>query len=361
MNLKATPLIAITFLALLSACKHPVVKEKQAGFVLSDTMLAHTGFATVTKQKVSSEMKFFGKVTADEDKLVEVFPLVGGNVIDVNVELGDFVEKGKALAVIRSSEVAEWERENVDAQSDLQVAEKNLKVAQDLFEGKLNSERDVISARKDLEKAQAELNRIQSVLSIYGITSTSEYIVKSPISGFVIEKHITRDMQFRSDRTENIFTIARIDEVWVMVNVSESLISHMQEGLSADITTLSYPDKVFHGKVDRIFNILDPQTKSMKVRVRLANPGFVLKPEMNTVVVVNYEEPQEMLAVPSEAIVFDNSRYYAMVYKDPSHIETHEVEVYQQTGKTTYIKSGLKEGEKVITKNLLLIYDALND
>jgi cobalt-zinc-cadmium efflux system membrane fusion protein len=135
----------------------------------------------------------------------------------------------------------------------------------------------------------------------------------------------------------------------------------MQEGLNAQITTLSYPDKIFYGKIDRIFNILDPQTKSMKVRVRLANPGFVLKPEMNAVIVVNYEEPQTMLAVPSEAVVFDNSRYYAMVYKDPSHIETREVEVYQQTGKITYIKSGIEEGETVITKNLLLIYDALND
>ncbi len=353
--------LASLLLSMACAKKETVQVEEKATFVLSDTMQTRIKIDTAKNEPVRSQLKLIGKITADENKLVEVFPLVGGNVADVNVELGDYVEKGKVLAVIRSGEVADYERQMIDAQSDLLVAQKNLRVAEDLFESKLNSERDVISARKEVEKSQAEMSRIQEVFRIYGLGKRSEYVVKAPISGFIIEKHINRDMQLRSDKADNIFTIAQINDVWVSANVYETDIARIRNGMDACVQTISYSDRIFKGKVDRIFNILDPETKTMKVRIKLQNPDYILKPEMNATVTLSFAEDRQMLAVPSSAIIFDKSKHFLMIFKDRYNIETREVEVYKQLGVTTYVKSGLQESERVISQNQLFIYDALND
>lgn len=361
--MKMRPLWLGLLISMISACQQkPVDEDAQVEkFVLSETMLSTTEIDIAAMLPVKSEILLTGKVVPDGNKLIEVFPLVGGSVQDVKVELGDYVQKGKVLAVIKSSEIAGFEQQLIDAQSNLLLAQKNLNVAEDLFESKLNSERDRLFAQKEVEKAQAEFNRINEVFKIYSIGKQSDYIVKAPISGFVTEKNINRDMQLRSDKADNIFTISQIDEVWVMANVYESDIARMKEGYKAEVTTLSYPDKVFTGKIDRIFNIIDPATKTMKVRIKLDNRDYSLKPEMNATVRILYEEKREMLAVPNRAIIFDKSKNYVMVFKDRFNLETREVEVFKTLGNLAFISGGLHEGESVVSKNQLLIYDALND
>jgi cobalt-zinc-cadmium efflux system membrane fusion protein len=355
-------LITAAAIGMLASCRHsePDSSTEQT-FVMSDTMLSRIEISEAHSGPVKSHLKLVGKIIADENKLVEVYPLVGGNVAEVNVELGDYVKKGAILAVIRSGEVADFERQLIDAQSDLLVAQNNLRVAQELFESKLASEKEVLTARNEVKKTEAELSRIKEIFSIYGIDKKAEYQVKSPISGFVIEKKINRDMQLRSDKSDNIFTIAEISDVWVMANVYESDISIIRPQMTAEVRTLSYPDSIFGGHIDKIYNILDPQTRTMKVRIKLHNLGYLLKPEMNATINLAYTEGIDMISVPSSAVIFDRSKNYVMIFKDKYNIETREVEIYKQSNNTTYISKGLKAGEKVISKNQLLIYDALNE
>ncbi|AFK05545.1 efflux transporter, RND family, MFP subunit (plasmid) [Emticicia oligotrophica DSM 17448] len=344
------------------ACKTENKKEIiNETFVLSDKMLKMTQTATVKQEQLRNELNFYGKITADANKMIEVFPVVGGNVTKVYVELGDYVQKGQLLATIRSTEVAGFEKELDDSKNDLIVAKNNLKVAQELFEGKLNTERDVIEAKSQLDKAQSQLLRIQETYKIYNIKAGAIYEVRSPLSGFVVQKNINQDMLLRSDKSDNIFDIAEIDDVWAMANVNESDISQVKLGINAEVRTLSYNDKVFYGIVDKIYNIIDPETKAMKVRVKLTNKDYLLKPEMRATIKLSYNESAQMLAVPSASVIFDKSKSFVMIFKDRNNIETRQVEVFRQVGDTTYILSGLKEGEVVMTANQLLVYDALND
>jgi len=344
------------------ACKSNKAKEdiKQT-FVLSDKMLETTTTAQVSVQPVKNELSFYGKISADENKLIEVFPVVGGIVTKVDVELGDYVRKGQLLATIRSSEVAGFEKDLDDAKSDLLVAKNSLKVAQEMFESKLNSERDVIEAKSQVEKATSQLARAQATYKIYNIKPGAIYEVRSPLNGFVIQKNINQDMLLRNDRSNNIFDIAEIDEVWAIANVNEIDINQVKMGVDAEVTTLSYPDKVFKGKVDKIFNIIDPDTKAMKVRIELKNDSFLLKPEMRANIKISYKESRSMIAVPSSSIIFDKNKNFVMIFKDRYNIETRAVEVFRQVGNTSYITSGLKEGEKIMTSNQLLIYNELNN
>lgn len=317
-------------------------------------------FATVEMQDVKHELKLFGKIAADNNREANVYPIVGGIVLKINVELGDYVQQGQILATVRSSEAADFQRQKLDAMADVAIAEKNLQVAKDLHAGKLNSEKDVTAAEKELDKAKAELNRISEVFNIYNLQG-SVYNVTAPIDGFIVYKDINRNEELRSDKSDIIFSIAQIDEVWALANVNESDISKVCVGYDAEVQTISYPDKVFKGKVDRIFNAIDPSTKAMKALIKIPNSDFMLKPEMNATVTIKYSEKRQMSAVPASAVIFEKSKTWVMVFKDRNNIETRQVEVYRELRDVYYIKSGLTVGEKVISKNGDLIYDALND
>jgi cobalt-zinc-cadmium efflux system membrane fusion protein len=352
--------ICLVFISVTS-CKEKPVESKPEAFELSDTMMKHCEFTEAKMLDVKNELKLFGKVTADNDKMAHVYPITGGIVASVNVELGDYVTQGQLLAVVKSSEVADFQRQLLDAKSDVAISEKNLQVAKDLFSGKLNSEKDVLASEKELEKAHAELARINEVYSIYHLKQGSEYRITAPISGFIINKDITQNEELRNDRSTEVFVIAQIDDVWVLANVNESNIPKVALGYEADVQTISYADKIFKGKVDKIFNVIDPTTKAMKILVKINNPDLLLKPEMNATVNLKFSENRKLIAVPSSSIVFDKNKDWIMVYKDKKHIETRLVEVYRKLGDITYINSGVEENEKVISKNGLLIYDALND
>lgn len=358
-NLVSAAAIVLLFSGCTGEAENKSAQDKP--FAITDTMMTRITIDTVKQEQVEGTITLNAKIAAEEDKHVEIFPLVGGNVTSVNVESGDYVKKGDVLAVIHSGEVADMERQLIEAQGDVAQAQKNLDVQQDMFNSKLSSERDLLSAQKELQKMQANLTRTEELFKIYNINRKSDYMVTAPISGFVTDKKISRDMLLRSDNAQNIFTIAQIDEVWVIANVYESDISRIAEGMDAEIRTLSYPDKLFKGKVDKIFNVLDPQTKTLTVRIRLQNPGFILKPEMVATVTLFYKENQFSPAVPSGSVIFDKSKNFVMVFHDRSNVETREVMIYKSTDDHTYISSGLKAGERIISKNQLFIYDELND
>lgn len=265
------------------------------------------------------------------------------------------------MATIRSTEVAGYEKDLQDARSQVLVAKNALKVAQEMFEGKLVTEKEVLQAKSDLSVAQSQLNRMQQTYKIYNLKPGSIYQVVAPISGYVIQKNINQDMQLRSDRTDNIFDVADTNDVWAIANVNESDINQVGLGMDASVSTLSNPDKKFSGKVDKIFKVIDPETNAMNIRVVLNNSASLLVPESKATINVSYKENKSMLAIPASALIFDNNKNYVMVYKSKTNLETRPVDVFRQVGDIAYIASGLNEGETVITHNQLYFYDALND
>jgi len=360
--MKNNTIILFAALIFLGACsKDKKEKDQVNAFRLSDTMLSKCEFYQADEKEVKNELRLFGKIQADNNKEAHVYSIVGGNVTKINVELGDYVKKGQVLAVIRSGEVAGYERDRLDAYGNVALAEKNLQVAKDLFKGKLSSEKDVIAAQRDLERQQAELSRINEIFSIYNLKNGSLYNITASMNGFIINKDINLNEQIRPDKSDILFSIAEINEVWAMANVNESDIPLVKVGFSASVATLSYPDNVYIGKIDKIFTEIDPETKAMKVRVRIPNNDYKLKPDMNATVNVAYSEHDKMIAVPSSSVIFDKSKNWVMIFKSRTNIETRLVEVYRQLGDVTYTSHGLSKGEKVISKNGMLIYDALND
>lgn len=329
-----------------------------AKYCIPDSLMNQITVDTVALKPLTQEFNLIGKVTYDQDKVVKLYPLASGNVQDVKVALGDYVEKGQVLAIVRSTEIAVAENDIVTAQANLAVSEKNLAAMEDMYKSGIVSEKDYTSAIKDSEKARSEINKTKTVLSIFG-GKQSNYIVKSPISGFIVEKFVNPNMQIRPDNATNLFTISDLKKVWVLANVYETDIANIKVGEKVNITTVSYPDKIFTGNIDKIYNLLDPDNKTMKVRIQLNNKDNLLKPEMFAKVIVRQEKDSTMLAVPAKSIVFDRNKYWVVAYADKCNVQAKQVDIVMSTSVYTYIRSGVKPGEKVITNLQLFIYNAL--
>lgn len=362
-------LFAISFALVsgLSGCTSSAKEdEKNVAETKNDaSLLATAKIDTARLETVNNELNLTGKVTFNQDKVVKVFPLVGGHIEEVKADLGDYVKAGQVLSVIRSGDMADLEQQAVTAKSQLAVALKNMQVTEDMSQAGLSSQRDLVAAREQLQAAKGEVNRVAQRRQILGGTG-SVYIVKAPVSGFVVEKNAAQGMELRSDDPENLFTISNLDQVWIMANVYESDLANVRVGYEADITTLSYPDKVYKGKIDKIFNVLDPESKTMKVRVTLDNrymgpSDYALKPEMFTNVNVLYAGQDKRVAIPAKAIVFDKSRNFVVVVTPKGEPVVREVNVFKTIGDRAYLANGLQPNDRIVTQNQLLIYNALGN
>src|SRR5882762_1890655 len=311
------------------SCKNKVADTQEKGpFCLTDTLQKRAVIEEVKLQRVNNAITLSGKIEANEDKWVKVFPVVGGVVEEMKVQLGDYVRKGQTLAVIRSSEIADFQSQLTNARSSVRIAEKNVTSQREMFKSNLITEKEVVTAETDLEKAKADLNRMEQTNAIYGSKGNATQTITAPVSGYVVEKNVTDQMHYRADATQPFFIIANLDEVWVMADVFETDIAKIKLGYEAEINVIAYKDKTFTGKVDRIFSILDPQSRVMKVRIKIPNKNNLLKPEMFAQINILYNDKKNHLpAIPSEAIIFDKNRNFVMVYKDKCNIETREIEV----------------------------------
>jgi cobalt-zinc-cadmium efflux system membrane fusion protein len=337
--------------------KPPAEKEK---YVLPDTIARNLKIDTVTTSQLVNSITLTGKVGSDEDHVVPVNSMVSGIIQDVKVMLGDYVRQGQTLAVVRSSEIAGYSNDLVTAETTLRLAQTNLQKTKDLYKSGLASMSDSLNAEIALQQAQSELNRVHAVLKINGAGTQGEFVVKAPISGFIVQKSAINNMAMRADNSTSLFTISDLKTVWIQANVYESNISLIKQGENVDVTTLAYPGRVFKGRIDKVMNVLDPSSKVMKVRVVLANPDYVLKPEMYASITVSDKENAKCLSVPSQALIFDHSQYYVLVYNSKTDIKITPVQVLNTVGDRTYLASGVNDGDKVVGSQAILIYNALN-
>jgi cobalt-zinc-cadmium efflux system membrane fusion protein len=315
---------------------------------------------TVKTGDVKDAVKFYGMVDFNTDKVVNVFPLVSGNVQDVHVMPGDYVHAGEVLGVIKSAEVANYNSALVNAEANERLTARQLQQQKDLYKSGLASQVDVTNAEANYEQAVAARIAAQKVLAINGNNKNGEFVIKAPIEGFIVQKNVTNGMNIRTDNNTGLFTISDLKNVWVQANVYEENITKVHQGDVADVTTISYPDKVFKGKVDKVMNILDPTSKVMKMRVVLDNPGYLLKPQMFATVSIDNDEHKQAISISSKDLVFDHSQYYVVIIHGKKDVQIRPVEIIGINGDRAYIKSGLTPGERVVGSNAILIYGSLN-
>ena len=329
-------------------------------YVIPDSIRKTLLVDTAKTASITNAINFNGIVDFNTDKVVNVFPLVSGNLEGVTVMPGDFVHAGQVLGMVKSAEIANYNSALINAKSALRLAAKQLAQQKDLFKSGLASQIDITSAEANYEQAEGAKIAAEKILSINGNNLNGEYFIKAPIEGFIVQKNATNGMAIRTDNNAGLFTISDLKNVWVQANVYEENIGKVHEGDVAEVTTLSYPDRVFKGKIDKLMNVLDPTSKVMKMRIILDNKDYALKPQMFATVAINNSTQGQATSISSTDLIFDHSQYYVVIMKGNKDVMIRPVEVLSINGKTAYIKSGIQPGEKLVGSQALLIYGSLN-
>jgi len=329
---------------------------------VTDSMAKIIRIDSAVLDHVDDELKLSGEISFNDNKVVKLFPFSSGRVLEVKVSLGDKVSKGQPLAVIKSADVAGNYSDLSTAGNDMAIAKRAMDNQESLYKSGIASEREYMEAKENYNKALSSYNKIKEQIAINGGGHTDgngAYTITAPISGYVVEKKINQGGFIRNDNTDNMFTIGDISDIWVWANVYETDIARVKEGFKASITTLAYPDKVFTGVVDKVNEVLDPVTKVMKIRVRLANQGSMLKPEMFANITIKNQELKKAISIPEQALVNDNGKSFVVVYHDKCNLELKQVTVLKITEGKAYISSGVSAGDRVISQNQVLLYRAL--
>ncbi len=340
------------------------VPVKQEEALISQSTLSMIKIDTVKIKNIQDEVKLTGMVSFDENRVVKVFPFSSGQVLKVNVSIGDYVKAGQPLAIIKSADISGNYSDLSVAGNDVTIAKRNMENAESLFNAGISSQKEYIEAKENYNKAVSAESKIRDQILINGggrTSSNGEYVVIAPRSGYVVEKMINPGNFIRNDYSTELFTIGDISEVWIWANVFETDLANVKEGYTATIKTLAYPDTVFIGKIDKINQVLDPVTKVMKIKIVLPNKSNLLKPEMFANITIHHTEGKSIPSIPASALINDNQKTFTIIYKNEDDASIRPVIVNKITDGNAYISEGLAVGEKVITQNQILIYKKLMD
>jgi cobalt-zinc-cadmium efflux system membrane fusion protein len=302
-----------------------------------------------------------GKVEYDPDKIIHYAPLINGVVEKTYFSLGDRVKKGDILFDVRSTELTQLLSELSSLKAEEKIVERELKSAQSMFDSGMLSERELLEAQARQNQCKASLQKIETDMSLYGYNKENgTFSVKAPMSGFIVNKNISSGSTIYSGG-DIAFTVADLSTVWISANVYAGNLQFVQEGMEVEITTLSYPDEVFKGKIKTLSQVFDPEEKVLKARIPVSNNDLKFKPEMSVLITLQKQNNQQLLSVPSEALIFDNNRYFLVIEEDKENYTVKEVILQCNHNGISYIASGIQEGDNVVVKNQLLLYEEISE
>lgn len=353
--------IAVLQILLLTSCGNKADDSGNNKFGIKQAFLQNVKTTKAVLSTQEEELTLTGKVEYDPDKVINYVPMIGGIIDRSYFSLGDKVQKGQTLLDIRSTELSSLQSERVGLESEVKIAERELKTAKSMFEDNMLSEKELMEAQAKLSQAQAAYSKIQTDMSVFGSNKGSgTFSIKAPMSGYIVSKNASSGSTVSAD-SDPLFIIADLSTVWITANVYASNLLFVREGQEVKITTLSYPGEIFNGKINSLSQVFDPEEKVLKARIVMPNADLRLKPEMSAVIKLKNETHNKLISIPSEALVFDNDRYYVVVETAPDTFEAREVVLNGHHNNVTYITSGVSEGEDIVIKNQLLIYTGLKD
>lgn len=233
--------------------------------------------ARVVAMPASDGLTVTAEVVAEPDRQAHVSSVVAGQIARVDVSVGDRVERGQQLAVIRSVALGEARAEEARARANVEVAQANLRRQQELQREGIGAERYFLEAQAELRRAQAELSAAERALEVYGRGgSGSEVSLRSPIAGRVVMRHATVGEVVTPGVT--LFEVTDISRVWVVGRVYQQDSAAVREGATVWFSLRGDATRVRRGELDYVAPALDEQSRTLAVRVVFDNPDGELRP-----------------------------------------------------------------------------------
>ncbi|MEK6533969.1 MAG: efflux RND transporter periplasmic adaptor subunit, partial [Nitrospirota bacterium] len=280
-----------------------------------------------------------GKVAYGEDRYSKISSPLQGRVVEVRAHLGDRVKTGDVLLIVDSPDIAQAYSEYVKEDSELQYATRAQDLAKDLYENKAMPLKDLKQAENELVKARAEFRRAKERLLSLRVPGdeltkpldkqkiTSRFEMKSPLTGIVVERAVTPGQSVGGDPAQVLFTVADLDMLQVLADLYERDLALVREGQFAKVTVEAYPGVDFPATLAAIGDVVDPATRTIKVRAWVNNDPHKLKPEMFARLHLDVGDATQFIAVPREAVLEADGKQFVYVVEEPNRYVKREVKV----------------------------------
>ncbi len=327
----------------------------------------HFGFAKIEEREIEDHLDLPAKISFDDAQVEHVYSPVSGRIRELKAQLGAHVKKGDILAFLESPEVGLASADVSKARADLSAAEHNFKRQKELAAAHAVSERDVEQAEDDFKKAKAELDRSREKQTLFGRGAdgvTQSFAVRAGIEGEVVARFGSPGMevqgQYAGGTSQELFTVGRLDHVWVLGDVHEQDLGGVVVGSKATVSLVAFPGRMFEGSVDWVSRVLDPATRTARVRISLANADSALRPEMYATVRIRSMLPKA-LAIPRTALVRLGTQVFAFVRRGVTpdgRARFERIPVHVDDGRGDEfiaVPDGLKAGDEVVTEGAVLL------
>jgi cobalt-zinc-cadmium efflux system membrane fusion protein len=315
--------------------------------------------AAVLSGEVSDYLDIAANIEADPTLVVRVYAPVSGRLLAVAVRPADYVHQGQLVATLASSDLAQARAAYRQAQADAQVKQQALERSRTLYEGHVIALRDYQQAQADAQSAAAALASARERLDLLNAdpdSSSDQLAVRAPRAGVVIDLEAAPGEFAKSlDNSNPLCTIADLSSVWAVGDVYEKDVASITVGDSAEVTVSAYPGEARRGRITAIGSTLDTITRTLKVRVVLANPGLRLKPAMFATIRA-VRAVRASAVVPETAVLREGSSAFVYVQTSSGHFARRAVTLGRDTDRHELeVMSGVVPGDSVVVEGAELL------
>ncbi|RJQ58431.1 MAG: efflux RND transporter periplasmic adaptor subunit [Stygiobacter sp.] len=330
---------------------------------LTKHQVEHINIQTETPEakEVDVPLTLRGKVALNEVMTAHITSRVKGRVEKVYAVISDRVKKGQPIVDLYSQEFIAMQSEFVQAEERLKRMQENdvdYQTAHSIYE----------SARKKLEViglTETEIERLADKHIPFTVIS-----VRAPFDGTLISGDPSLPNTFGRaeagvrlgefvDVGKEFFVLANLQNIWILADVFESDLPLLKEGMTGDISITTFPDEVYKGKLTRIYDVVEPSSRTIKARFEVANYYNKLKPEMFVDVLVASKLGGSNLKIKSTALLKEKESSYVFVAVNDTTFQKRNVAAGRETKDFTEIKSGINPGEKIVTRGTFYLKSEL--
>ncbi|MGC0775161.1 MAG: efflux RND transporter periplasmic adaptor subunit, partial [Candidatus Acidiferrum sp.] len=298
-----------------------------------------------------------GVVSPDISRTVPVISLASGRVVELRAQLGDEVKRGQILLRVESSDISSAFSDYRKAVADEIVAREQLGRAKELYEKGAYAQKDLQAAQDTEEKAKVDVETTAERVRVMGGDlghPTGVVEIRAPVSGVITDQQVANAGGVQGLSSTNPFTISDLSSIWIICDVYENDLGMVHVGDFAEIRLNAYPGKVFRGRIGNIGPILDPNTRTAKVRIEVKTPG-VMKIGMFVTATIHGEKKEMHAAVPADAILHLHDRDWVYVPAGEKTFRRVEVTAGETLpNKMEEIVVGVHAGQRVVRNALVL-------
>ena len=318
--------------------------------------------AGVKKGDIAARLTVVGNLIGEQT--VDVAPKTGGRLISVSVQLGDRVRRNQIVAKIEDREIVSQVRQQESSldvskatirqrEADMKVAEVNFDRSKNLYGRQLlskqaldDAESRYLSAEAQIDLSKAQQGQTEARLEELRINLQNTSVV-SPVDGFVAKRHV--DPGAMVSQNAPVLSVVDISRLRLVTNVVEKDLRMVSTGDPALVEVDAYPGDKFHGRIARVSPVLDPATRTASMEVEIPNADNKLKPGMYARVALTVEEHKDAVVAPRSSIVDLNDKRGVWMPNEENKARFQVVELGIEDGDLVEIKSGLKEGDRIVT------------